>query len=319
MKRILVTGGTGFIGSNIVKYFIRKQYHVLVYDNNSRGKLENLNDYEESFEYIHGDIRDINTLIKHTKEINTIVHLAYINGTKNFYTKPYEILEIATKGMNNVVDAMKINNIDNLILASSSEVYQEPQTIPTDEKISLSVPDVFNPRLSYGGGKIVSELISINFARTYDKNLKIFRPHNVFGPNMGNDHVIPEFINKILSQRSKDEIILDIQGTGEETRSFIYIDDFINAFELVLNNGKNLNIYNIGTEEEVSINQIIKCLSNVINKKINIINTEKTYGSTKRRCPNIEKIKSLGFVSTFKLEDGIKKIYESYKKEYEHK
>ncbi len=319
MKKILVTGGTGFIGSNIVKYLIKEKYHVVVYDNNSRGKLENLNDYEESFEYINGDIRDINTLIKHSKEINTIVHLAYINGTKNFYTKPYEILEIATKGMNNVIDVMKINNIDNLILASSSEVYQEPKIIPTDEKIPLSVPDVFNPRLSYGGGKIISELISINFAKTYNKNLKIFRPHNVFGPNMGNDHVIPEFIYKILKQSSKDEIILEIQGTGEETRSFIYIDDFINGFELVLNYGENLNIYNIGTEEEVSINQVIKCLSKVINKKINIINTEKKYGSTKRRCPNIEKIKSLGFVNSFRLEDGIKKIYESYKKEYEKK
>ena len=77
---------------------------------------------------------------------------------------------------------MNVNNIDNLVLASSSEVYQEPPIIPTDENIALSLPDVFNPRLSYGGGKIISELMSINFARKFNKNLKIFRPHNVFGP-----------------------------------------------------------------------------------------------------------------------------------------
>ena len=317
MKKVLVTGGTGFIGSNIVKSLIKKKYHVSVYDNNSRGELINLNEFEGSFNFIEGDIRDKDKFINCSKGINTIFHLAYINGTKNFYSKPYEILEIATKGIVNVIDAMNVNNIDNLVLASSSEVYQEPQIIPTDENIALSLPDVFNPRLSYGGGKIISELMSINFARKFNKNLKIFRPHNVFGPKMGFDHVIPEFITKILSQQKKEEIDLEIQGSGNETRSFIYIDDFISGFECILDHGEDLNIYNIGTEEEVSINEIIIYLSKLISKKINVKNTEKKYGSTKRRCPNINKIKSLGFKNKYNLEEGIKKTYEFYKKEFE--
>ena len=90
-----------------------------------------------------------------------------------------------------------------------------------------SLYDRFNPRISYGGGKIISELLSINFARSTNKKLIIFRPHNVYGPNMGNDHVIPQFINSIIPQLKNSEIKLEIQGSGDETRSFIYIDDFI--------------------------------------------------------------------------------------------
>ena len=89
MKKVLVTGGTGFIGSNIVKSLIKKKYQVSVYDNNSRGELINLNEYEGSFNFIEGDIRDKDKLINYSKGINTIFHLAYINGTKNFYSKPY--------------------------------------------------------------------------------------------------------------------------------------------------------------------------------------------------------------------------------------
>lgn len=317
MKKIIVTGGTGFIGSNIVKYLVTKNENVLVFDNNSRGNIENLNEISESFEYLNGDIRDKEKFIKVTKNVDTIIHLAYVNGTKSFYSMPYEILEIATKGISNVIDAMIVNDIPNLILASSSEVYQEPEVIPTDENIPLIIPDVFNPRLSYGGGKIISELLSINFARAKKRNLKIFRPHNVYGPNMGNDHVIPEFINKILSQINKKEINLEIQGNGKETRSFIYIDDFIRGFDSIYQNGSNLNIYNIGTEEEISINDLIDLIEKIINKNINILNKEKTLGSTNRRCPDISKIKSLGFNNLINLNEGLKRTFKWYEKNYE--
>lgn len=317
MKKILVTGGTGFIGSNIVKYLVKKKENVLVFDNNSRGSVENLSDISDSFKYLNGDIRDREKLIEFSKNVDTIIHLAYVNGTKSFYSIPYEILEIAIKGISNVIDAMNINDIPNLILASSSEVYQEPKIIPTDEKIPLIIPDVFNPRLSYGGGKIISELLSINFARTKERNLKVFRPHNVYGPNMGNEHVIPEFINKILFQIDNKEINLEIQGNGKETRSFIYIDDFISGFDSIYKKGSNLNIYNIGTDDEISINNLINLIEKIIEKKINIINKDKTFGSSNRRCPDISKIKSLGFNNIINLEEGLKRTFEWYKKKYE--
>ena len=200
MKTILVTGGSGFIGSNIVKNLIAKNFSIKVFDNNSRGTFKNLSAISKNITFIEGDIRDREKVISISKNVDSIIHLAYINGTENFYRKPYEVLDIAVKGMINIIDCMSVNNINELILASSSEVYQQPSIVPTDEKIPLYIPDIFNPRISYGGGKIISELLSINFARSTNKKLIIFRPHNVYGPNMGNDHVIPQFINSIIPQ-----------------------------------------------------------------------------------------------------------------------
>ena len=123
-----------------------------------------------------------------------------------------------------------------MYLASSSEVYQTPLKIPTKEDEPLKIPDIYNPRYSYGGGKILTELMGINYGKKFFKKLVIFRPHNVYGPDMGNEHVIPEFINRYKNLKKK---FFKIQGTGKETRSFIYIDDFLQAFELIL---KKVNI-----------------------------------------------------------------------------
>ncbi len=319
MKTILVTGGSGFIGSNIVKNLIAKNFSIKVFDNNSRGTFKNLSAISKNITFIEGDIRDREKVISISKNVDSIIHLAYINGTENFYRKPYEVLDIAVKGMINIIDCMSINNINELILASSSEVYQQPSIVPTDEKIPLYIPDIFNPRISYGGGKIISELLSINFARSTNKKLIIFRPHNVYGPNMGNDHVIPQFINSIIPQLKNSEIKLEIQGSGDETRSFIYIDDFIESFNIIFTNGNDQNIYNLGTQDEISIKNLVNLISKVINKKIDIIHKEINLGSATRRCPDISKIKSLGFKPKINLEVGVNKTFNWYFKEYEKK
>ena len=169
------------------------------------------------------------------KKVDAVIHLAYINGTRYFYEKPDVILDVAIKGLINVFDGCKKYKIKELYLASSSEVYQTPLKIPTDENEMLKIPDIYNPRYSYGGGKILTELMGIHYGKKFFKRLIIFRPHNVYGPNMGNEHVIPEFVKKMKSIKNK---IFKIQGSGNEIRSFIYIDDFINAFDLILHKGK---------------------------------------------------------------------------------
>ena len=126
-----------------------------------------------------------------------VCHLAYINGTEFFYSKPDLVLEVAVKGMVNVLDACVEHGVREFILASSSEVYQTPPLIPTPETVPLSVPDVLNPRYSYGGGKIISELLLINYGRKFFDRAMIFRPHNVYGPDMGTEHVIPQFITRM--------------------------------------------------------------------------------------------------------------------------
>ena len=304
-KTFLVTGGTGFIGSNISELLVKKNYNVKIFDNNSRGDIKRIKNFKKKIKFIKGDIRKKDSVNRALKNTDAVIHLAYINGTKNFYKKPVKILEVAVKGILNVMDSCIKNNIKELYLASSSEVYQTPTKVPTDEKESLKIPDIYNPRYSYGGGKILTELMGVHYGKKFFKKLVIFRPHNVYGPEMGYDHVIPEFIKRFKYLRGK---VFKIQGSGREIRSFIYIDDFISAFNLILNRGKHLSIYNIGTSEKIKIKELAFKLSKLLRKKIVLKNVALAKGSTKLRVPNIKKIQKLGFKQKINLESGLKKI-----------
>ena len=304
-KTFLVTGGTGFIGSNICVSLVKSGHKVIIFDNNSRGNLKKIISIKNKVRLINGDIRNYSKVEKAVSKVDAVIHLAYVNGTKFFYSKPVQILDIAVKGILNVIEGCIKNKVKELYLASSSEVYQTPKKIPTDESESLKVPDIHNPRYSYGGGKILTELMGIHYGKKYFKKLIIFRPHNVYGLNMGNEHVIPEFIKRFKNLKSKK---FKIQGTGDEIRSFIYIDDFIDAFNLILNKGKHLNIYNIGTSEKIRIKDLALKMSEFYKKKIVLKRSPAKKGSTTIRLPNINKIKKLGFRPKYKLSQGLKKI-----------
>jgi len=310
-KTFLITGGTGFIGSNISKLLVEKNYNVKIFDNNSRGSITSIKKIKKKIRFIKGDIRNKNLLNKVLKNTDAVIHLAYINGTRKFYKEPVKILDIAVKGILNVLEGCIKNNIKELYLASSSEVYQTPKKIPTDEKEVLKIPDIYNPRFSYGGGKILTELMGIHYGKKFFKKLIIFRPHNVYGPNMGHDHVIPEFISRFRKMKKKSNKFI-IRGSGNETRSFIFIDDFISAFDLILKKGKHLNIYNIGTSEQITIIKLALKISKFFKKKIILRRTQIAKGSTKHRCPNILKIKKLGFKQKHDLNLGLLKTVDWY-------
>ena len=304
-KTFLVTGGTGFIGSNICELLIKANHNVKVFDNNSRGSISKIKKIRKKIRFIKGDIRNKESLNRALKNTDAVIHLAYINGTKYFYSKPVLILDVAVKGILNIIEACIKNKVKELYLASSSEVYQTPNKIPTDELEALKIPDIFNPRYSYGGGKILSELMGIHYGKKYFKKLVIFRPHNVYGPDMGREHVIPEFINRFKTLKKRKFII---QGTGNEIRSFIYIEDFIEAFNLILKRGKHLNIYNIGTSEKIKIKDLAYKLSRIFKKKIIIKKMALAKGGTKIRVPSINKIKRFGFKPKFNLNKGLRKM-----------
>ncbi len=304
-KTFLVTGGTGFIGSNICELLIKANHNVKVFDNNSRGSTSKIKKIRKKIRFIKGDIRSKESLNRALKNTDAVIHLAYINGTKYFYSKPVLILDVAVKGILNIIEACIKNKVKELYLASSSEVYQTPNKIPTDELEALKIPDIFNPRYSYGGGKILSELMGIHYGKKYFKKLVIFRPHNVYGPDMGREHVIPEFINRFKTLKKRKFII---QGTGNEIRSFIYIEDFIEAFNLILKRGKHLNIYNIGTSEKIKIKDLAYKLSRIFKKKIIIKKMALAKGGTKIRVPSINKIKRFGFKPKFNLNKGLRKM-----------
>lgn len=301
MKTILITGGTGFIGSAITRLALDKGFKVRVIDDNSRGAFRRLQDVQASIDIQIGDIRDPGFVSSAMKSVDIVVHLAYINGTVNFYTRPKEVLEVAIDGMQNVLAGMKLHNVDELYLASSSEVYQFPSIFPTPEVVPMVVPDPYNPRYSYGLGKIVQEFMSIHSGDLLRK-LIIFRPHNVFGPDMGFQHVIPELCNKIISNTNGS---VELKGDGTQTRSFCYISDFVQGFDKLVDSEILRGTFNIGTEEESSILGLANLLAKTLEKDISFATSIAPLGETIRRVPDITKLKSLGFSQAVSLEAGL--------------
>jgi nucleoside-diphosphate-sugar epimerase len=306
-RSILVTGGTGFIGSALVRALVHRGARVRCFDNNSRGAQEKLGDAVGRVEIVTGDVRDANQVRLAMRGMDSVCHLAYINGTEFFYEKPELILEVAVKGMMNVLDACIAENVRDLVVASSSEVYQNAQRIPTPEDVPLVVPDVANPRYSYGGGKIITELLAINYGRKHFERVVIFRPHNVYGPDMGAEHVIPQFAMRMRRAcvGTAGPVPFPIQGTGQETRSFIYIDDFTEGLLRVIESGQHLNIYNIGTVDEVPVSHVAGLVATCFGRTIELVPGVVQPGSPPRRSPNIDKLRSLGFSPHTTLETGI--------------
>lgn len=315
-KKYLVTGGTGFIGSALVRRLVTEGNKVRVLDNNIRGSAERLKDVSGKIELVQADIRNPDDVRKACKGMDSVIHLAYINGTEYFYKMPELVLEVGVKGMVNVLDGCMKENVKELILASSSEVYQIPQKVPTDENVPLVIPDPMNPRYSYGAGKMISEMLAINYGRKFFDRVLIFRPHNVYGPDMGWEHVIPQFALRMkeLCKSKAKKIDFPIQGSGKETRAFVYIDDFTEGLMLILKKGVHLNTYHIGTAEEISIADVAKKVGKCFGKDIHIKPSAVMKGSTPRRCPDIAKLKKLGYRPKVSFDNGIKKTVEWYSK-----
>ena len=311
MKKYLVTGGTGFLGRSIVKKLSEIGEYVVILDNESRNSIGSLNIKSKNIKLIKGDIREKRVVLKACKDIDVIVHLAFINGTENFYKKPDIVLDVAVKGMVNLLDSAVEQGVEEFFLASSSEVYNNPSTIPTPEAVPLVIPNPLNPRYSYSGGKIISELLAIHNSKNFKKTV-IFRPHNVYGPAMGLEHVVPQFIMQMKDLKNKNNNDFYIQGTGKQSRSFIYIDDFTSALMLLLKKAKNLETYNIGSENEISIKELAFLIAKKMNLKINIITGQISEGSPQRRCPDVIKIKKLGFTAKTSLEEGLTKTINWY-------
>jgi nucleoside-diphosphate-sugar epimerase len=314
-RKILVTGGTGFIGSALVKGLLNSGAEVRSLDNDSRGAVERLGNAQYAIERVTGDVRDPDVVRKAVRGMDCVCHFAYINGTEFFYSRPELVLEVATKGMLNVLDACVAEGVRELVLASSSEVYQTPPVIPTDETAPLTVPDVLNPRFSYGGGKIISELLAVNYGRKFFDRTLICRPHNVYGPDMGREHVLPQFVLRLkecAERQPRGVVDFAIQGTGQETRSFIYIDDFIRALLCVMERGDPLGLYHIGTDREISIADLARMVAAACGREIRIVPGQLLAGSTQRRCPDVNKLKRLGFEPAVSLEEGVRRTVEWY-------
>ena len=315
-KKILVTGGMGFIGSRLVERLVERGYVPVVFDNNYRSSKQRLSALKGKIELIEGDIRNRNEVNKATQNCNAIFHLAFINGTKYFYERPELVLEVGVKGALNTLEAALENGVDKYILASSSEVYHEPTSVPTTENERIFIPDVKNSRYSYSGGKIISELLTINYLRRSPIKHCIFRPHNIFGPQMGFEHVIPELMKKIYRASGgcvKNRCKIEIQGSGKETRAFCFVDDAIEQIMVIFEKGKTGEIYHVGIDEERTIHQLIEDISLLLDIGVEVIPGELREGGALRRCPSIDKVCSLGYVKKNRYREGLKETVEWYR------
>jgi dTDP-glucose 4,6-dehydratase/UDP-glucose 4-epimerase len=315
VKRYLVTGGSGFIGSSLVRRLVQAGHKVRVLDNNSRGVPERLVDVAGDIEFVTADIRDTLAVNQATQGIDSMLHLAYVNGTEFFYSKPEMVLDIAIRGMLNVIDACRAHGVRDMVLASSSEAYQTPPQIPTPEQVPLIVPDVMNPRYSYGGGKLACELMAVNYGRTGFDRMTIFRPHNVYGPDMGWEHVLPQFVVRAvdaIAKTPRGPVDFPIQGDGSQTRAFVHIDDFTSGLMCQIERGEHLNVYHIGNPEEITVRQMVGEIFMLLGREFHIIEGPLTAGSTQRRCPDITKLQGLGYIPIVPFVKGLPDLVNWY-------
>jgi nucleoside-diphosphate-sugar epimerase len=312
--KILVTGGTGFIGASVVRGLLAAGARVRTLDDDSRGSRDRLGDALGWVDVRTGDVRDYAAVSAAVEGVDAVCHLAFVNGTEFFYSRPELVLDVGVKGITHVLDACRQHAVRRFILASSSEVYQTPPLVPTPETVPLVVPDPWNPRYSYGGGKIISELMAVNYGRTLFDELFIFRPHNVYGPAMGWEHVIPQLSARFVqltAAQPTGRLRFPIQGSGEETRAFLFIDDFVAGFLAMLRGPSG--IYNIGTDVETRIRDLVQCIAGCFGREVAIEPGPLQPGSTLRRCPDITKLRALGFQPETPLALGVRKTVEWYR------
>ena len=156
-------------------------------------------------------------------------------------------------------------------------------------------------------GKIISEIMALNYGRKHFERVLIFRPHNVYGPDMGWEHVLPQFVLRMkkLKKQTEQPIEFPIQGTGKETRSFVFIDDFVDGLAIMLERGEHLGIYNIGSAEEVAIADVAALVGEFYGCRVKVVPGPLAAGGTPRRCPDIGKLAALGYQPRVTLSQGL--------------
>ena len=319
IKKVLITGGVGTIGYFLGKYLVEQGQKVTLADNLFRGKVD-----EEvkkllllpNVKFIELDVTKAEDFLKLDSDYDSVYHLAAINGTKYFYEIPEKVLKVGVLGVINVLEWFKNNKKGKILLTSSNEAYAsyinlQGGPIPTPETVPLCVEDVLNPRWSYGGSKLIGELFFINYSRAYNFPMAIVRYHNNYGPRTGFEHVIPQFLLRIIKKEDPFKIF-----GAKETRAFCYMTDTIRATQQAMESDKtNGQIVHIGNDkEEISMEDLAKKMFKLFDWQPENIEIEGApEGCVKRRCPDLTKIRELvGYEPQVFLDEGLKKTYDWY-------
>ncbi|WHQ69817.1 NAD-dependent epimerase/dehydratase family protein [Methylorubrum extorquens] len=311
MSRLAVTGAGGFIGAHLTRALLAEGHEVVAIDNYIRGQASRLASAQGAIERVTLDVRDKDALVEALRGVECVFHLAAVNGTENFYTQPQLVLDVGVRGALAVSEACIEAGVPDLVVASSAEVYQTPRVVPTDETIEMVIPDSLNPRYSYGGSKLISELIAFNYCRDKLRKVQVFRPHNIYGPDMGWKHVVPQLIAKIVAAGDGGSITL--QGDGSETRAFCYVSDVVDGIVRMWRDGESMNVYHIGSMEEVAIRDLARITAEALGTRVDLIAGPAAAGATPRRCPDIGKMQAIGYAPSVSLVQGIERTVAWYR------
>ena len=313
-KRILVTGGGGFVGCHLVERLLKNGAYVKVV-----GRSEvplRLTGHLTRIEYISGDLSKLFNCIKMVKDIDVVFHLASQVAGIGYNISHHATMFRTNALLNfNMLEASRIENVDRYQCTSSTCIYPRYCKIPTPETEGF-VNDPEPTVLGYGWAKRLAEIQAKLYANDYGMNISIIRPTNVYGPrdnfSIETSHVIPALIRKI----SESNDFVTIWGSGNQTRSFIYVEDVVRAMMEVTEKYAVADPINIGTEEEITIRELAYLILKLSRKKIKLIFDSTKPEGQPRKFADISKAKKLlDWKPLYSLEDGLNKTikwYENY-------
>lgn len=300
MKSYMITGGAGFIGSHLIRKLLTKDNKVIVVDNLITGDLRNIDDYvnNKNFEFLNHDIQESLYL---DKEINHVIHLASCASPKAYSEYPINTLKSGSIGTINALGIAKKHNAK-FFLASTSEVYGDPKVSPQDENYWGNV-NTLGPRSMYDESKRFAESATKAYITTHGIHANIARIFNTYGPNMQIDdgRVVTNFIYQAINNED-----ITIYGTGNQTRSFSFIEDTLDGLLKVINY-KNSDVFNIGSENEITVKHLAETIVSLTNSNSKIIYKDLPENDPKQRKPDLTKAKEqLRYKPRYSLEEGLK-------------
>jgi len=302
---ILITGGAGFIGSNLASFLASKGYEVVVFDNLSSGKLDNLAGScgKKNLRFIKGDIRNSETVESATRGVEEIYHLAADPSVKDSATNPEGSFSINVGGTFSVLEAARKNDVKKIVFTSTSTVYGEADVLPTPE----DYPSI--PISNYAASKVADEAYISSYASTYGIKGVVLRLANIFGPPSTHG-VMFDFYKKLKANPDR----LEILGNGKQCKSYLYISDCIDALFLASRKQKKVfDFFNVGSGQMEDVNYIAKAMCSFLKLKPKFEYTGGARGwkgDVVKMLLDTRKIEKLGWRRKVSLKDGIGKYVE---------
>ena len=308
MKRILITGATGFIGSHLTEFLVKLGFDVVAFDrynsNNDWGWLEN-SKYKNDFQVILGDIRDYDSVSKAMADCDAVFHLAALIGIPYSYVSPLAYIRTNIEGTFNVLETAKNIGLEQILITSTSETYGSAQYVPIDEKHPLV------GQSPYSASKIAADQLAISYYRSFNLPVKIVRPFNTYGPRQSARAIIPTIISQILN--GKTEIKL---GNLAPTRDLTFVTDTCAGFEEIYKSDSLFGeVTNIGMKAEISIGQLAKLIASKMDVELSIKSIDERIRPGKSEverlfCDNTKLSEYTQWKPNYSLEKGIVQVIE---------